>query len=199
MLQGTWTLWIRSNKQYSIKTVNNLTTIMPLVGLIWIIAFTAITDRYGHKSKLPIFAFANTLMFISHLAFVLYDHSPFGYKWFAIAVGMVENSTMPVWFSWANLICKDDAEERAFILGAMLGISMAFQAWTPLLTLPTTSAPRFFIGYTTQLVTQPIAFAMIVLLYYLDKDGRIPKIVQADQAEEAVDEYAVGEAKKTVA
>ena len=124
-------------------------------------------------------------MFTSHLAFVLYDYSPFEYKWFAVAVGMVENATMPVWFSWANLICKGDAEERAFILGAMLAISMACQTWVPLLTLKTVWGPRFFVGYTTQLVAQPLAFAMVVLVYYLDKEGRNPGAVHKE--EEAVE------------
>lgn len=171
-LNSTWTLWIRSNKQFDIPTVNNLTTISPCVQIIWIVSFSLLNDRFGHLAKLPIFGFAMTLQFLSHLAFVLYDQSSYGYKWFAIAVGSAQNATMPVWFSWANLICKHDAEERAFVLGAMLAISMAFQTWVPLLTLKTVEAPRFFIGYTTQLVTVPIAFACIVLLYYLDKEGR---------------------------
>lgn len=185
MGNSTWTLWIKSNKKYDTATVNNLTTIYPCVGIIWIVSFTLLTDRYGHRAKLPIFAFANSLMFISHLAFVLYDKTSFAYKWFAIAVGMVENSTMPVWFSWANLICKNDAEERAFVLGAMLAISMAFQTWVPLVTLKTVEAPRFFAGYTTQLVMQPIAFALVVLLYYLDKEGRSPNIEPSEEANSA--------------
>ncbi len=189
--QSTWTLWIKSTKKYDTPTVNNLTTINPAVGIVWIVTFSLLTDRYGHKAKLPIFAFANTLMFISHLAFVLYDKSSFAYKWFAVAVAMVENATMPVWFSWANLICKNDAEERAFVLGAMLAISMAFQTWVPLVTMKTVEAPRFFIGYTTELVTQPIAFALVVLLYYLDKEGRNPSTEQSEEEHGAVADNAV--------
>lgn len=184
---STWTLWIRSNPQYDVATVNNLTTIGPGVQIIWIISFSLLADRFGHRARLPIFGFAMTLQFLSHLAFVIYDKSSFGYKWFAVAVGYTQNATMPVWFSWANLICKDDAEERAFVLGSMLAISMAFQAWVPLLALKTVDSPRFFIGYTTQLVTIPIAFGMIVLLYYLDKESRHkpqeqPNAEGADQA-----------------
>lgn len=174
-LQGTWTLWIKSNTKYSTVAVNNLTTINPLVGIVWIVSFTAISDRYGHRSKLPLFAFANTLMFISHLAFVLYDRTSDSYKWFAVAVGMVENAIMPVLFSWANLICANDSEERAFILGAMLSFAMACNSWVPLVTLKTAWAPRYFAGYTTMLIMQPIALAGAALAYYLDKEGRKPK------------------------
>ncbi|EXJ79130.1 hypothetical protein A1O3_08631 [Capronia epimyces CBS 606.96] len=175
MPQGTWALWIKSNKQYSGVTVNNLTAVAPCVAIVWSIAFSWISDRYGPKSRLPLFAFAHLTMGLGHLAFVLYDSSPFGYKWFAVAVGQVENSMAPIMYSCANLICANDAEERAFILSAMLAFAMAFNSWVPIVLLPTTEAPRFFKGYLAGLIAQPLSFALAVLVYYLDKDGRRPR------------------------
>lgn len=71
-----------------------------------------------------------------------------------------------------RLICAADAEERAFVLGAMMSVSMAFQTWIPLVVLKTVDAPKFFAGYTSQAVMQPVAFAGVVLLWCFDKEGR---------------------------
>lgn len=178
--QGTYSLWIKSNKRYSTVEANNLTSVAPCCAIVFIVAFAWLSDRYGRKATLPLFAFAHLTMGLGHLAFVLYDRSPFGYKWFAVAVSQISNSMVPIMYSWTNLICADDAEERAFILSAMLAFAMAFNSWVPILLLPTVEGPRFFKGYLEGLIAQPVSFAIAVLVYYLDKAGRRPHKVQQE-------------------
>jgi len=185
--QGTWTLWIKSNHQYSTVQVNNLTAVTPCVAIVFIVSFTWIADRYGHKARLPLFGFAHLVMFLGHLAFVLYNQSSFAYKWFAVATGNVENAMAPVMYAWVNLICSDDSEERAFILSAMLAFAMAFNSWVPLVALPTVEAPRYFKGYLTCLIMQPVAFAGAVLVYYLDRAGRHLRVSLVSRVDEKVD------------
>jgi hypothetical protein len=167
MAQNTYILWIKSNGQYSTFDVNNLTAVPPSVGIVFIIFFAFMADKFGARSRIPLFAIAHIVMGLGHIAFVAYAQSPFAYKWYAIAVSNVENAIVPVQYSWANLICADDAEERAFVLASMLAFAMAFNSWVPLVSLPTVQSPKFFKGYLTALIMQPLAFALAVLVYYL--------------------------------
>jgi hypothetical protein len=76
-------------------------------------------------------------------------------------------SLSPVIYSHANLVCAGDAEERAFIISAMLATGTAFNSWVPLLAWPTVQAPRFFKGYVLTCVLQPtyFLFSVFVFLY----------------------------------
>lgn len=164
MLQNTYTLWFRSNEQYSTATVNSLTAVAPCVGIVSIVVFSWAADRFGPKARLHLFATAHIIAFVGHIAFVAYDHSPFAYKWYAVAVSNVENAMVPVMYSWANLICTDDAEERAFVLSSMLAFAMACNTWVPILAMPTVEGPRFFKGYLVCLIMQPVSFAVACLI-----------------------------------
>ncbi|CAK7233930.1 hypothetical protein SCUCBS95973_008762 [Sporothrix curviconia] len=170
LAQGTYTLWIKSNSaRYSTAEINNLTTVAPAVAIVSIVLFAWVADRFGARARLPLFGVAHLVAFLGLVAFVAYDRSPFAYKWFGVAVSNVENAMVPVMYSWANLICTDDAEERAFILSAMLAFAMAFNSWVPILSMPTVEAPRYFKGYLVCLVMQPVAVAMVFLVDHLHR------------------------------
>ncbi len=169
MAQNTYTLWIKSNKQYTTAKVNNLTVVPPCVGIVAIVLFAWTTDRFGSRARLPLFSLAHLIAFLGILAFVVYEKSAFSYKWFGVAVSNVENAMIPVMYAWANLICTDDSEERAFILAAMLAFAMAFNSWVPILSLPTTEAPKYLRGYTAALVMQPVALVVAFFVNYLYK------------------------------
>lgn len=168
-MQNTYALWIRSNEQYSTPTVNSLTAVAPCVGIVAIVLFAWVADRFGARARLPLFAFAHLIALLGHAAFVAYDSSSFSYKWYAVAVSNVENAMVPVMYSWANLICAADAEERAFVLSAMLAFAMACNAWVPILSMPTVEAPRYFKGYLVCLIVQPVSLAVAFLVDYLHK------------------------------
>ncbi|CAK7204019.1 hypothetical protein SEUCBS139899_006770 [Sporothrix eucalyptigena] len=170
MAQGTYTLWIKSNSNiYSTAKINNLTAVAPCVGIVAITLFAWAADRFGASARLPLFGIAHFTAFLGLLAFVLYNKSPFAYKWFGVAVSNVENAIVPVMYSWANLICTDDAEERAFILSAMLAFAMAFNSWVPILSMPTVQSPKYFKGYLVCLLMQPVALGLAFLVNYLHK------------------------------
>lgn len=88
---------------------------------------------------------------------------------FAVVVGYIEVALSPLVYSWANITCANDAEERAFVLSTMLAVGTAFVVWVPLLTFKTLEAPRFFKGYVMQIVMQPIFFGFTLLLFFIDR------------------------------
>lgn len=87
-------------------------------------------------------------------------------------MGYLEVSLSPLIYSWVNLICAGDAEERAFVISSMLAIGTAFGAWVPLLMWKTVEAPRYFKGYTLQLVMQPVYFFWTFLVFYMVRRAR---------------------------
>jgi len=184
MAQNTYALWIRSNTQYSRSQANQLTSVPAFVGIVAIVLFAWVADRFGPRARLPLFALANLIALIGHTAFVAYDRTTSAYKWYAVAVSNVENAMVPVMYSWANVICAGDAEERAFILGSMLAFAMAFNAWVPILSMPTVEAPRFFKGYLLCLIMQPVSLGMTFLVNYLHK-RQLREVKKGDNDEDA--------------
>jgi MFS family permease len=80
MAQGTYTLWIKSiaaSQHYSTAKVNNLTAVPPCVGIVAIVLFAWAADRFGARSRLPLFVFAHTIAFLGLAAFVAYSHTSF--------------------------------------------------------------------------------------------------------------------------
>ncbi|KAF2832391.1 MFS general substrate transporter [Ophiobolus disseminans] len=166
MMQGSYTLWLRAQKQYSVVQVNNYTAISPSIGIVFIISFAWIVDKTGQKAIVPLIASVAIVHAVAKLAFVLYDKSTFGYKWFAVATSYIEVSLSPVNYSIANLACAGDAEERAFVISSMLAIGTAFNSWVPLLAFSTVEAPRYFRGFILEIVLQFTYVAWTVLVMW---------------------------------
>ncbi|KAJ3460943.1 hypothetical protein MRS44_011810 [Fusarium solani] len=147
-------LWLRAQTQYTTAQVNNFTAISPSLGIVWIMSFAWVVDKFGRKAIIPTIAFACGIHFISKFAWLLFDRTSFGFKWFAIVVNYIEVSLSPINYSLANIVCAADAEERAFVISSMLAISTAFGSWVSILSFPTVEAPRFFRGYVMEAVLQ---------------------------------------------
>ncbi|EEU34623.1 uncharacterized protein NECHADRAFT_3907, partial [Fusarium vanettenii 77-13-4] len=135
-------LWLRAQTQYTTAQVNNFTAISPSLGIIWIMSFAWVVDKFGRKAIIPTIAFAFRKLFISKM-----HVTNLALPRFAIVVNYIEVSLSPINYSLANIVCAADAEERAFVISSMLAISTAFGAWVSILSFPTVEAPRFFKGY----------------------------------------------------
>ncbi|EXJ92337.1 hypothetical protein A1O3_00887 [Capronia epimyces CBS 606.96] len=141
---GAYTLWIKSLKEYSTYRVNLLSTINPGVGIFFVWFYSFLSDAL--QTRMPIIVGQCLFQFAIQFAFVIWD-SPKAYKWAAVSTGYAQVAVSPLVFSWANEICREDAEERAFVIASMLAISCAFNAWIPILVWPTTKAPEYHKGY----------------------------------------------------
>lgn len=123
---GAYTLWIKSLKQYSTYRVNLLSTINPGVGILFVWFYSFLSDAL--QTRMPIIVGQCIFAFVMQFAFVIWK-SPTAYKWAALSTGYGQVSVSPLVYSWANEICREDAEERAFVIASMLAISNAFNAW----------------------------------------------------------------------
>jgi len=100
-------------------------------------------------------------------------------------------SISPLIYSWANIICADDAEERAFIMGALNAVGNAMGAWIPLLAWKTVEAPRYFKGYVMSIVIAPLYFGVTLLVFYLAERQKKQKAAEKERTEEGSFESAV--------
>jgi hypothetical protein len=123
---GAYTLWIKSLKRYDVSEVNLLSTINPGVGIFFVWFFSFLSDAL--QTKMPISVGQCLFQFAMQYAFTIWK-SPLNFKWAAVATGYAQVALSPLVYSWANEICREDAEERAFIIASMLAISNSFSAW----------------------------------------------------------------------
>jgi len=163
---GAYTLWIKSLKEYSVSEVNLLSTINPGVGIFFVWFYSFLSDAL--QTKMPIIVGQCLFQFAMQLAFTIWN-TPKAYKWAAVSTGYAQVSLSPLVYSWANEICREDAEERAFVIASMLAISNAFSAWIPLLVWPTTQAPRYEKGYVFNQVNMILFAATTVALWWYDR------------------------------
>ncbi|KAJ4263445.1 hypothetical protein NW762_006264 [Fusarium torreyae] len=178
MTSGGPLLWLRSVPEYSVSQVNNYSAIYPSIGILFIWTFAWLVDKGGNKAIVPVIGGACLVHFVAKFAWILYDKTPFGFKWFAVTVAYIEVSLSPINYSVANIACAGDAEERAFVISSMLSVSTAFNCWVPLLAFPTVQAPRFFRGYITEAVLQVTYFAWTVLVIWIsnrDENRKTPE------------------------
>jgi MFS family permease len=123
---GAYTLWIKSLQRYSVPEVNRLSTINPGVGIFFIWFYSFMSDAL--QTKMPIIVAQCAFAFVTQMGFVVWN-VPEGYKWLGMIVGYSQTAVSPIVYSWANEICREDADERAFVISSMLAISNSFSAW----------------------------------------------------------------------
>ena len=127
---GAYTLWIKSLKRYDVSEVNLLSTVNPGVGIFFVWFYSFLSDAL--QTKMPIIVVQCLFQFGMQFAFVFWKSS-FNFKWAAVATGYAQVALSPIVYSWANEICREDAEERAFVIASMLAISNSFSAWLVIL------------------------------------------------------------------
>ncbi|KAI1617099.1 major facilitator superfamily domain-containing protein [Exophiala viscosa] len=163
---GAYTLWIKSLKQYDTSEVNLLSTVNPGVGIFFVWFYSFLSDAL--QTRMPIIVGQCLFQFVMQFAFVIWK-SPTAYKWAALSTGYGQVAVSPLVYSWANEICREDAEERAFVIGSMLAISNAFSAWIPLLVWATKEAPRYAKGYIFAQVNIVLFALTTVALWWWDR------------------------------
>lgn len=88
-------------------------------------------------------------------------------------------------------ICGADAEERSIVLGLMNAFGYAFNAWLPLLTYPTTDAPRFKKGFVFTSVAFVAQFAITWLVWWFQRRELRQKRRSSSREESVVEESPV--------
>lgn len=137
-------LWIKSLDRYDVATMNNLAAISPALGIFFVLFINFSSDLWiGRPAGITL---ASAFNFTSLVILAIWN-VPESAKWFAYSVTYSAVAVSSVLYGWANIIMRDNVEERAMTLILMTAIATSTQAWVPLLVYPTVSAPRFPKGY----------------------------------------------------
>lgn len=104
----------------------------------------------------------------------------------------------PVFFSWANVVCKDDMEERAVVLASMNMFSNAVNAWWSLLFYGASTAPKFKKGAYAMFATVLSSVVVILVIRYLQcREGSQAKSMDIEDDSE-ISTHEGGKENKTV-
>ncbi|KAH8700251.1 pantothenate transporter liz1 [Talaromyces proteolyticus] len=95
-----------------------------------------------------------------------------GLKEFAFLTDGVQLMTA-IFYTWANEVCSDDNEERAFVVSSMNGFQYAVAAWLPIVIFPQTEAPSFRKGFPATFGFVIAALVVIAIIQVLVlREGR---------------------------
>lgn len=156
-------LWIKSLGRYDVATMNNLAAISPALGIFFVLFINFSSDLWiGRPAGITL---ASAFNFTSLVILAIWN-VPEAAKWFAYSVTYSAVAVSSVLYGWANIIMRDNIEERAMTLILMTAIATSTQAWVPLLVYPTSLGPRFPKGYV-------YSAAMTVLLVIMTQVIRL--------------------------
>ncbi|ROV95725.1 hypothetical protein VMCG_07555 [Cytospora schulzeri] len=153
-------LWIKSLRRYDTATMNNLAAISPALGIAFVLLINYSADLW--VSRPTAITIASAFNFTGLVILAIWD-VPEAAKWFAFSVSYSAVAVSSVLYGWANVILKDNIEERALTLILMTAISTSTNAWIPLLVYPTVESPRFPKGY----VYSAVMVVCLVIMTYI--------------------------------
>lgn len=162
-------LWIKSLGRYDVATVNNLAAISPALGMFFVLFINFSSDLWiGRPAGITL---ASAVNFTSLAILAIWD-VPEAAKWFAYSVTYSAVAVSSVLYGWANIIMRENVEERAVTLILMTAIATSTQAWVPLLVYPTVSGPRFPRGYIySASMTMLLVIMTQVIRFLFGSDG----------------------------
>lgn len=100
----------------------------------------------------------------------------------------------PVFFSWANVVCYNDLEERAVVLASMNMFSNAVNAWWLLLFYGASTAPKFRKGCWAMLATVISSAIVILIMRFLqERDNKQREVTEFIEPTDDVDSTSKGQ------
>lgn len=196
---GSYALWLKSNTNYSIVQVNNLSVLPACLGFAYVFFCALGADLFHCKWIFMVFA---AIMNTTSCAILIKWDVANKTKWFAFLTTYFSVAASPCLWSFINDFLRFDPQIKAVTWIAIYSFSQSTNAWIPKLAWPTTESPRFQTGYTVALIFGVIygLWTFVVLYLYKrnerqhalgngiilydsskpDKDGGVPEFVATD-------------------
>ncbi|KAI7785956.1 transporter SEO1 [Diaporthe eres] len=163
-------LWIKSLHRYDIATMNNLSAISPALGIFFVLFINFSADLW--ISRAAAITLASAFNFTGLVILAVWN-VPETAKWFAFSVSYSAVAVSSVLYGWANIMLKDNIEERALTLLLMTAIATSTNAGIPLFVYPTVESPRFPKGYVYSACMVVCLVTMTHIISYLfGSDGQ---------------------------
>jgi hypothetical protein len=142
---GGYLLWLKSLGRYSTADINALGTIVPAVGIFYILFICFASDLLiGPAWAITVAHLWNILGLVIQ---VIWD-VPEAALWFAFITTFSSVAMSSVLYGWVNHQLRSSPAKRSFTLVLINAVAQLTILWTQLLVFPTTEAPRFTKGYS---------------------------------------------------
>lgn len=170
-------IWLKA-KNYSVYQVNTITTVIPAITIFFSLLNGIIVDSW-RDSHPYIIAYVAVLNLVSGILLTVWDISKGGIM-FAFFLSGTANSIAAVLYSWANIICSENSQERALTLSTMNTLGNTFSVWVPLFVWKTVDAPRYLKGYAYNIGLDSMMLILLVPLTYLYRRSQKQKELELD-------------------
>ncbi|KAJ4396764.1 hypothetical protein N0V93_000986 [Gnomoniopsis smithogilvyi] len=162
-------LWLKA-EGFSVVQINELPTAYYAV---YIVASWLGTTLAAIYPSWTIYGVQTVAVLFSMLCMIVWHipHTLMFVAWYLLGLS---GCASPILYSTVNSIVRDDSEERALILGAMMTFGYSFNIWVPLLAFPTAGsygAPRWQRGWPVSFVFWFLLFAGFLAAIVLGKRG----------------------------
>ncbi|KAI5476501.1 pantothenate transporter liz1 [Pseudohyphozyma bogoriensis] len=156
-------IWLKA-AGFSTVDRNLLSSAMYLISIPFTFGYGFLADATRSRWKWMCIAETVALLPIGIVAFSPFDfhnHQLVRLKEFAFLFTTTVFMT-PVFFTWINEICHENAEERAFMCGAANALFYMVNTWLPILLFPQVTAPTYPKGFKTTFAFAVASIPMIL-------------------------------------
>ncbi|CCK70163.1 Vht1p KNAG_0D04170 [Huiozyma naganishii CBS 8797] len=162
---GSYALWLKANKKYSIVQVNNLSVLPACLGFAYVFFCAFGADLFRCKWFFMVFA---AIMNTASCAILIKWNVNSKAKWYAFLTTYFSVAASPCLWSFINDFLRFDPQVKAITWIAIYSFSQSTNAWIPNLAWQTTESPKFHTGYTVSLIFGVIygLWTFVVLFFY---------------------------------
>lgn len=172
-------IWLKE-VGYSVLKVNTITTVTPAVTIVFAIANGIIVDTWQNSHPVVIGVTIIFNLIASIILTVWYGVSKGGLM-FAFFLSGVADGIAAVLYSWANIICSENSQERALTIATMNTLGNTFGVWVPLFVWRTVDAPRYLKGYAYMVALCCLMLITLVPLTYLWRREQVLTVKQVER------------------
>lgn len=167
---GSYALWLKSNYNYTIEQVNNLSVLPACLGFAYVFICAFGADIF--RCKWIFMVFAAIMNSISCGILVRWDVSH-ATKWYAFLTMYFSICASPCLWSFINDFLRFDPQIKAVTWIAIYSVSQSTYAWIPNLAWQTVESPKFRTGYIVSLIFSVIyGFWTFVVLYFYKRNEK---------------------------
>ncbi|ORY32895.1 pantothenate transporter liz1 [Naematelia encephala] len=164
---------------YSVSNRNVLPSLAYVIGIPVQFLWGFLSDRFQSRFA---FTFGPVLWGLVPTGILCFYAPSKSVRLFAFMVAETYFVT-PVYFTWVNELCRGDAEERAFMIGAANCLFYAVNAWLPTLVFLQTQGPRWKKGFPTLFAGCILSCFAFVLIRYLERRDRNKASIMEEEPE----------------
>lgn len=190
---ATFAQWLQ-HQQYSITHRNNYPSGIYAVGIVSTVASAVYMTKFRKARNWHIAVVIAVVMCVVAIMIRVKPMDPH-VQFAAQYLGGVAYAGQSVFFSWANVVCRDDLQERAIVLASMNMFSGAVNAWWSILFYSSAMVPKFQRGCYALIATSVASGIVSILIRSLhirsqDKKKEIGYIDANDIYDDEDDEEA---------